>query len=260
MSAAILSVCALNAIGYAVSISLGTDKAYDITGSLAYLSVPFYLPISLESSSRLLLLIFLQRLWALRLGAFLFSRVLSGPEKRLLPYLRDPFGLALLFFAQTLWVLLGAAPLLVLCWESSHNSSVSLSMASPLSFVDSALLCFWLLGFLFQALADEQKRSHNSASKTFVCTGLWSMCRHPNYVGQIIQSWSLMLLAQVPLLRSSSPFVSGFLFLAPLPETLLLVLVMAPGLERTGEAKWGGSVEWRRYLKTTPKFFPKLSL
>ena len=45
----------------------------------------------------------------------------------------------------------------------------------------------WLIGFVFEALADQSKQWHYDdpvARKTFLHNNVWSVTRHPNYFGQ----------------------------------------------------------------------------
>lgn len=256
--AALYAIATTNALGWLASITLGTDKLYDLTGSLSYLLVPLFL--SHPISPRPTLLVTLQRIWALRLGTFLFTRVLSAPEKRLAPYLKDPIGLALLFLAQTLWVILGTTPLLV---SSRSDFTVSPLALTP---YDHTFLVLWWTGFLVQAIADHQKsvHHHHHASLSpstptptpFITTGLWRHVQHPNYAGQVLMAWSLAALSLPPIYASKGPWVTLLVALSPALETLLLTQVMAPGMRKTGVERWGASPQWRAYIASTPLYLP----
>jgi steroid 5-alpha reductase family enzyme len=44
----------------------------------------------------------------------------------------------------------------------------------------------WIFGFVFECVADYQKSVFNSKPKNkgkFIKSGVWSVSRHPNYVG-----------------------------------------------------------------------------
>ncbi len=251
--AALCAIATANAAGWLVSITLGTDKLYDLTGSISYLIAPLFLshPISPLPT----LLATLQRIWALRLGTHLFTRVLGAPEKRLAPYLNDAVGFGLLFVAQTVWVALGVTPLLV---SSRSDFSTSPLTLTPYG---HTLLILWSTGFLLQAISDHQKAAHHASPSPptpFISTGLWRFCQHPNYLGQMLMAWSLAALSLPSIYPSKGPWVTLLVALSPLLETLLLTRVMAPGLRKTGEERWGSHPSWKKYVSTTPLYLPFL--
>ena len=63
-------------------------------------------------------------------------------------------------------------------------------------------ITIWCVGFLFEVVADEQKRRFKSDKKNkdaFISTGLWGLSRHPNYFGEILL-WVGMTVIALPTL------------------------------------------------------------
>lgn len=93
------------------------------------------------------------------------------------PYYRRD-SLVVIFLFQGFLVFLLSLPLMVFL----HSST-------PLHpFFFTAGLCLWALGWSFEVVADRQM---NRSKKTLqpggiVDTGLWSICRHPNYLGEVL--------------------------------------------------------------------------
>ena len=99
-------------------------------------------------------------------------------------------------------------------------------------------LFLWVLGFAIEVIADKQKSDFRKDPKNkilFIETGLWSLCRHPNYTGEIILWVGVAVLA--------FPYLTGFkLFslISPIFVYLLLTKISGiPLLERAAEFKWG---------------------
>ena len=68
----------------------------------------------------------------------------------------------------------------------------------------------WVLGFVFEVVADYQKerwrgRPKNTEKRTWITEGLWSACRHPNYFGEIMLWSSVLLVATQSLSAPTSP-------------------------------------------------------
>ena len=73
-----------------------------------------------------------------------------------------------------------AVPLYFIIHVNATNTSLNL--------IDTTSFLVTLTGILFETIADNQLRSHLSDKKAkdkSINTGLWSLCRHPNYFGEI---------------------------------------------------------------------------
>ncbi|MCS6972412.1 MAG: DUF1295 domain-containing protein, partial [Leptospiraceae bacterium] len=172
-----------------------TEKFYDLTGSLTFLSITFFaITANPEPSLRAKLVASCVSLWAIRLGSYLFLRVLqAGGDTRFAAIRHDFLRFLLAWTLQGLWVSFTIAPALV----------VMTSPPQPMEFLGWAGLCLWLLGFAIEVVADYQKsrfRSRPENKNRFINEGLWRYSRHPNYFGEIVL-WCGIAIAAIPVLR-----------------------------------------------------------
>ena len=99
-------------------------------------------------------------------------------------------------------------------------------------------IILWLFGFIFEVIADEQKRKFRKNpdnTEQFITTGLWSISRHPNYFGEIL-IWVGMAVISFPVL-------SGWQYatlVSPIFVTILLTKISGINLlEANSDKKWG---------------------
>ncbi|CAG0915427.1 unnamed protein product [Notodromas monacha] len=124
--------------------------------------------------------------------------------------------------------------------------------------LDYAGWCLWLVGFALEATADFQKsqfRKNPANQGKFVNTGLWSISRHPNYLGEIIMWFALYL----PAFNATNGWTRWLLVLCPAFDAFLLTSVSGiPLLEKHGMKKWGSEPGYQQYLKATSVLIPYL--
>ena len=230
-----------------------TEKFYDIAGTVAYLSVlatASYLTMISSNNNlqlRSIIAIILVLIWALRLGIFLFVRVLKAGEDRRFREVKQNFSKFLVWWSvSALWVFLTAANALTM-------------IINNVSFTDDFYFYFglslWLIGFSFEAIADEQKRRFKSDKKNkdaFISTGLWGLSRHPNYFGEILL-WVGMAVIALPTLIGWQ-YVT---LISPIFIYFLLTRVSGVNLlEDRANQKWGGTEQYESYVKKTPVLIP----
>jgi len=230
-----------------------TEKFFDLTGSLTYISVitvaVCYSRYSVHLDTRSILLAALVGIWAIRLGAFLFGRIRKAGKDDRFDEIKPSFIRFLNFWTiQGLWVTFTAATALVAITTSTRKE---LDIFAIIGFL------VWIFGFVFEVTADTQKSRFNadpSNKGKFIQTGLWSRSRHPNYFGEIVLWIGIALIA--------APVLQGWQWIAmisPLFVTLLLTRVSGvPLLEKKADKKWGGQEEYEDYKKNTPVLIPKL--
>lgn len=111
-----------------------------------------------------------------------------------------------------------------------------------------------LTGLAFEVIGDEQLRRHiQKKTRSLLQSGLWSITRHPNYLGEIL-IWNGIYLAGLSLLVTDSvPLVYYVtLVLSPLVMSTVLIKISTPLLEKN-MAKYAG---WAEYAQRVPMIFP----
>ena len=236
------------------SAIMKNEKFYDFTGMIAYLSIIIfaiqqkYIQIhSIDIYS--LVLSLLISIWTLRLGIFLFYRVLKvGEDIRFKDVKNNALKFFVWFSISSLWVSLTTMAAMNVVTSKNYNQ-------------DLTLLCIgtiiWIIGFLFEIISDYQKikfKNNASNKNKFIDSGLWSISRHPNYFGEIVL-WIGIYIITLP--STSSLEYLGII--SPLFVIVLLNKVSGINLlEASADKKWGSSKEYQKYKKITPKLIPKL--
>jgi steroid 5-alpha reductase family enzyme len=227
-----------------------TEKFFDLTGSLTYISVvTLSLLLSKNADARAILLWGLVVIWAARLGTFLFRRIHRQGKDDRFDELKPNFLRFLnVWTIQGLWVSFTMAAALVVITSARR---VEFDVFAILG------LLIWILGFSMEALADAQKNRFNAIPENkgkFIYTGLWSRSRHPNYFGEIV-IWVGVAVIALPVLQGWQ----WVALISPLFVTLLLTKVSGiPLLEKKSDAKWGGQADYEAYKKSTPVLVPRL--
>ena len=231
-----------------------TEKFYDLTGSITYISVigvaVCYSRYSIALDARSILLAVLVTVWALRLGTFLFGRIQKAGKDDRFDEIKPSFIRFLnAWTIQGLWVTFTAATALVGITTLSRKE---LDLFALVGFL------IWVFGFAFEVIADSQKSRFNADSTNkgkFIRTGLWSRSRHPNYFGEILLWVGIAIIA--------APVLQGWQWVAmisPIFVTFLLTRVSGiPMLEKKADKKWGGQEDYESYKKNTPVLIPRLT-
>ena len=242
-------------VAYIPAYVFQTEKFYDLTGSLTYLSVTWYALILVSgdfASANLtnIVIVLLISLWALRLGSFLFMRIhKDGEDKRF----RTIKPSATQFFMT--WTLQGL-------WVSLCSMCALTAISSDGGVVVNAMFYFGLglfvLGFSTEIVADNQKskfRSFPENRDKFITTGLWAKSRHPNYFGEIV------LWTGIAVMSFSS--LEGWQYLtliSPIFTYILLVYVSGVRmLEARADKKWGDDEDYIKYKSETPVLWLNLT-
>ncbi len=240
-------------IAFIPSYFFKTEKFYDISGTLAYLivigSATFITKELLGEQFflRSYIVSVLVIIWALRLGIFLFIRVLRNGEDRRFREPMKSFSKFLLWWSMSaLWVFLttlNAVTLII----NNYNTTNDYFFFFGIS--------LWISGFIFELISDEQKRRFKKDVKNkdlFISSGLWSISRHPNYFGEIM-IWVGVFVISIPVLHG----VQFLSILSPIFVYFLLTRISGVNLlEERGDLKWGDLEDYKRYKKNTPILFP----
>lgn len=186
--------------------------------------------------------------WAIRLSLHIFSRNKGKPEdyryQEMRAQWKNYFYLRTylqVFILQGLLLLIIVSPVLF----------INTYQQPSLTLLDYLGLCAWIVGFIFEAVADHQlanflKKPHNQ--KSILTTGLWRYSRHPNYFGEIIQWWGIFFIAL-------SIDRSFFTIIGPITITFLITKVSGiPLLEKKMEQ----NESFQQYKKCTSQLIPWL--
>ena len=231
-----------------------TEKFYDLTGTLTYLTVTWYtLYMSSEKFTNLnvasIAIVLFISIWAIRLGSFLFSRIhKDGEDKRFRTIKPSATQFFMTWTLQGLWVSL--CSMCALTAISSESGVV----VNAFYYLGVGLFIF---GFITEVKADNEKSKFRSVPENrdkFITTGLWAKSRHPNYFGEIVL-WAAIAVISLPSL-SGLQYIT---LISPIFTYVLLVHVSGVRmLEARGQKKWGHLEEYKTYQKSTPMLVPKL--
>jgi steroid 5-alpha reductase family enzyme len=221
---------ALNGVFFAVAAARRTDVVTDLSYSLTFALLAIVLPFTGAREPVQLVASLLVIVWAVRLGTYLFRRILRMKVDHRFDEMRDkPLRFARFWLLQALTVAVVMLPVSYLLDRSSAPGFGAWAIGGAV---------VWLVGLLIEAAADAQKSAFKASDANrggFITTGLWRYSRHPNYFGEILVWWGLFVYAV--------PFLDGAAFavvVGPLFITLLLLFVSGiPPLGRSADEKYG---------------------
>jgi steroid 5-alpha reductase family enzyme len=250
---AVLLAYVIHWIAYIPAYVFQTEKFYDLTGSVTYLSVVWFVFLSTYQSISLnfgnLILVLLISIWTIRLGLFLFMRIhKAGEDKRFRTIKTSASQFFMTFTLSGLWVTLCSMCALV-------------AISSPEGLVMNALtyvgIILFIIGFGIEIVADNQKtafRSIEANKDSFITSGLWSKSRHPNYFGEVLLWFAIAVISY-----SSLEGLQLITLISPVFTYILLVYVSGVRmLEDMNDKKWADDEQYKSYKKNTPMLFPKL--
>ena len=236
---------------WSVAALLQTEKFYDLSGSSTFIFLSLLSLRWQQKNSQVYLRQLVQSgcvtIWALRLGTFLFHRVLqAGQDSRFNKVRGNPRLFWIYWTLQGVWVWVTLLPTLIL------NTSTK---EEKFTWKDYLGWSLWLIGFVLEAVADRQKsqfRADPANKGKWISSGLWSLCRHPNYLGEILL-WSGLFLP-------ASSVMSGHQYwsvISPMLVAYLLTRVSGiPILEKQGLRRWGHLAEYQKYRQNTASLIP----
>lgn len=245
----VIAAFAVNWIVFVPSWLQQTEKFFDLTGSLTYISCTLLaVALAADRSFTSWLVTALILIWAGRLGSFLFRRISKdGKDGRFDKIKRDPYRLFMTWTLQGLWVSLTA----IAAW-----TTITATDQADFSVVTVVGLVVWIAGFGIEVTADRQKsafRADPVNAGRFIDTGLWAWSRHPNYFGEITL-WTGIAIIAIPSLDGLE-FVA---LISPVFVTVLLTRISGiPLLARRGLKKWGDDPDYQRYLANTSLLIPR---
>ena len=236
-------------LAFIAAYLLQTEKFFDLTGSITYISVTILaVLLSPVVDGRSILLLALVVIWAGRLGTFLFRRIQRAGKDARFDDLKPSFIRFLnTWTLQGLWVTFTLAAALAAITTTTRKE---LGLFALIGFL------VWVFGFAIEVAADTQKsrfRADPENKGKFIHTGLWAWSRHPNYFGEIV-IWIGVAVIALPILRGWQ----WVTLISPVFVTLLITRISGvPMLEKRADEKWGGQEDYEAYKERTPVLIPR---
>lgn len=239
----------INWLVYIPSSIAETERYFDLTGSITYLTVTVVaLSLSGDLDARAWIVAAMVAVWALRLGTFLFRRISrDGGDGRFDEIKLDPLRFLMTWTLQGLWVLLTIACALAIMTSLEQKSLEWLGVLG---------IGVWVAGFAIEVIADRQKSAFKrdpANEGRFITSGIWAWSRHPNYFGEIML-WTGIALMAIPIL-------SGWRWVVLISPVFVAVLLTrisgVPMLEARAEQRWGDDEAFQAYTSNTPLLVPR---
>jgi len=234
---------------FIIAYVLKSEKFFDLTGSLTYITVmTSAILLSPSADNRSLVLLVLVLMWATRLGTFLFNRVIQqGKDDRF-----DEIKVSLTRFLLT-WTLQGV-------WVSftaaAALAAITTEVKREFGWVAWVGVLIWVIGYMIELVADAQKnrfKADPANQGKFIREGLWAWSRHPNYFGEIM-IWIGVALIALPVLNGWALIT----LISPLWVILQLTVISGiPMLEKKADKQWGGQEAYESYKQNTPVLIPR---
>ena len=244
----VLIIFAIQMLFFITSWMFKTELLFDLIGSLTFITIivwSLYTTSNIDINKGVIGALII--VWALRLGTFLFLRRYgSGKDVRLKKFLQDPLSLMLLWNIQGLWIFFTSLAAIIVIL-SPQNQEFGL--------IQWTGLILWVIGFFIEVLSDNQKMDFKSKNMPgFISTGMWSISRHPNYLGEVLLWLGIFIISLTYLTQ-----LSYIAILSPILVFIMLRFVSGiPQLEKRAEKSWGDKKEYKDYIKKTPIIFPKI--
>lgn len=236
---------------FCVAATFKFDKVTDFAGGTNFVVVAL---VSLFfgglQSARQIVVTVLVSTWGARLSLFLLFRILLWGEGRRFDDKRDNLvTFAAFWIFQAVWVWIVTIPVVVLNGGGGAGGA-----GDSLGALDYVGWAIWGVGFFVEVVSDFQKLAFKrdpSNSGKWCNVGLWYYSRHPNYFGEILLWWGVLLACYGGFSGANAGvYVLGAL--SPLFLTNLLLFVSGlPLLEQSADKKHGGKEEYREYKRRT---------
>jgi steroid 5-alpha reductase family enzyme len=252
----LLFALVLMAVIWAIAVKIGNAGIVDIAWSAGFAPMAIFFALASDGdAARRILIAAMVSVWSLRLGGYLYVRVMSHhpTEDRRYAELRKGWGahthrnMFAFFEMQALLLAILSVPFLLICLDPSVS-------VKPLEWI--GLLVF-MIAICGEALADRQLAQFkaNLANRGKVCeVGLWHLSRHPNYFFEWLIWVGYFLLA------CASPYGWISIYCPGLMLFFLLRVTGIPMTERLSlQSKGAAFADYQRRTSAFVPWFPKRS-
>jgi len=260
----------------AIFVPQANEKFYDLCGAAGFLTTTatslyfptlkaklwdkadIALPKLTSFAPRQLLISAALGIWSVRLGSFLVQRAIkAGGDSRFDEVKHKPAKFTFFWMMQATWIAIVGLPVYL-------TNILPAGLHPPVGPRDYAAVAIFAGSLLWEVTADRQKNAWRKAKNAkehdekFISNGLWSISRHPNYVGEVgiwTGIWALSTRA-----LQTAHFPAGVAMVATVSPLftyyLLRYLSGVPPLERAADKKLKGDPKWEEYKRTVPTFWP----
>lgn len=223
---------------YLLSLKFKRKDIADIAWGLGFLIVSvFNLFVSRDFQQTKIILTFLIFLWSLRLTIYIYLRYKNKKEDFRYKNFKSTYFSVFLFQGFLMFLV-------------SLPSTLYNRFDGGVSFYGFIGLLIWVVGFYFETVGDLEmfffKKDLRNKGE-ILRDGLWKYTRHPNYFGEITMWWGIWILTV-----GSTYWYLGLMG----PITISYLILKVSGIPLL-EKKYEGNVEFEKYKKVTPIFFPK---
>ncbi len=227
-----------------VAYLLQTDKITDISYAMSFLIISI-VGFSFSSKDQVdIAILMLITAWAIRLGYYLMSRIkLIGKDDRFDSFRGSLKGFLGFWFLQGLSI-----GVISICFLTLYSID-----DKPMDAFAIFGIVVASIGLIIETVADYQKfKFKKQHPSKFMQTGLWSIIRHPNYLGEILFWFGIFIMG-------TSVFLNAYFIaiISPLWITLLLLKVSGiPLLEKQWKKKYNQNKAWKNYYNNSWKMIP----
>ncbi|CAJ1937860.1 unnamed protein product [Cylindrotheca closterium] len=222
-----------NVVGFLISVATGSHLHLDLigTGAFALATIPTFLQDNVALHSQWSS--WAVAVWGTKLAGFLFFRATqTGHDKRLEEVLLTTTGTFQFWLVTFVWNAFCSLPyLLGLC-----NTGGGVGGADGM--VLKAGGAVYALGLGIETIADLQKYFFKRANPGKFCNaGLWGISQHPNYLGNLIL-WFGILVMNAPWLIESSMSATPLFTGAPTTDGAGIIGLLVGGLKSSVNWLW----------------------
>jgi steroid 5-alpha reductase family enzyme len=244
----ILTIFLYMSVFYLIALKLKDNSIADIAWGIGFIFIAVLnLILAEQVYLRQLIITGLVSIWGIRLALHIYFRSQGKAEDFRYAQMRKHWGnqaslksFTHVFMFQGLVLFMIAYPIIM----------VNVYAKAGVTILDLIGVFIWIVGFLYEVVADLQLRNFISKEKTsdnpIMTRGLWKYSRHPNYFGEGLVWWGIFFIVlSIP---------NGWLgILSPLVITFFFLKVSGvPLLER----KYLDNPAYQEYARRTSMFIP----
>jgi steroid 5-alpha reductase family enzyme/uncharacterized membrane protein len=180
-----------SSLGFLISRLIKRNDIADLLWGVGFFVIAF-IQIYLKSKTDLRSLVVFSFicLWSLRLTALFIFRLAKKEEDQRYKAWRESWGNSEPIYAFLQVFLLQTTLLVIVSFPIVW---ISYSIPSKISYWDFLGAVLAILGLVIETVADKQLSNFKKAfpKENIMDKGLWGLCRHPNYLGEILFWWGI---------------------------------------------------------------------